>query len=88
MKDLILGIFENHIDNIIEAMEKNAFKEPIPCVKNNYILIMCKLFESIATKENGLDYKTMEDAAVKRALHKTFIFSLVWSFGGAFEYNH
>ena len=61
MKDLLLGIFDAHIDNTIEMMEKNVLKEPIPCVKNNYIISMCKLFESIARKENGLDYKMMED---------------------------
>lgn len=44
MKELLLNLFDTHIDNTIELVRGKAFKEPIPTVDNNFVLSMCRLY--------------------------------------------
>ena len=86
MKVILQNLFDTHIDNAIELIRGKNFKEPIPTVDNNFIISMCKLFQSIL--EHVVDIKKYEGDRQKKALVKIFIYSMSWSFGGSIDSLH
>ena len=79
-------MFETHIDNTIELVRGKGFKEPIPTVDNNFVISMCRLLQAIL--EHAVDVKVYEGDRQKKALLKTFIYALAWSFGGSIDSQH
>jgi hypothetical protein len=79
-------MFETHIDNTLELIRGKQFKEPIPTVNNNFVISMCRLFQSII--ENSIDLRQYEGDRLKKAVTKIFIYSLSWSFGASIDSQH
>ena len=49
----------------------------------NAVQSLCRLFDSLATVDNGVD--PAEDTHYQRMVEMWFAFCVVWSIGGAFD---
>lgn len=81
-----MWMFEIHVDNTLEIIRGKQYKEPIPTVDNNFVISMCRIFQTII--ENVIDLNKYEGDRLKKAINKIFIYSLAWSFGGSIDSKH
>jgi len=86
LKDQLWTLFETHIENTFEFMESKNFREPIPTVKLNSVISMCRLLEAIV--DHTVDLHQFEGDRLKNAVNKVFIYALAWAFGGSIDSAH
>jgi len=86
VSDMLEGLFETHVDNLIAHIREKGFKEPIPTVDNCFIVSMCKMLGAVL--KHAVNLYAYEGDRLKKALSKVFVFCLAWSFGGSIEETH
>lgn len=75
-------LFEKFLVPILKFMDEDEeVGELIPICKFNAVQSLCRLFDSFATKANGVD--PAEEGHYLRIIEMWFIFAIVWSVGGA-----
>ena len=76
----VLELFEGCITKAM-AFQRKYGKEPVETVDMQLVISLCKLFQSLLTEDNGVQFGNND--ALKPIVDKIFFFSYVWTIGGA-----
>ncbi|KAK2860339.1 hypothetical protein Q7C36_004505 [Tachysurus vachellii] len=74
--DHLKSLFDKYIEKTISFKKANC-KELVPITELNGVISLCRLYDSLASPENGLNPADTENYG--RMIEKWFIFSLIWS---------
>ncbi|XP_058251926.1 dynein axonemal heavy chain 2 isoform X2 [Hemibagrus wyckioides] len=74
--DHLKGLFDKYIEETI-SFRKTQCKELVPITELNGVISLCRLYDSLASPENGLNPADSENYG--RMIKLWFIFSLIWS---------
>ncbi|XP_052234681.1 dynein axonemal heavy chain 2-like isoform X14 [Dreissena polymorpha] len=69
-------LIDKYFDKILEFKKRNCF-ELVPAAELNIVASLCRLFDSLATEENGVDENDQENFV--RVVELWFQFCLIWS---------
>lgn len=78
-----LQILLNKFLEIFIEYKHQALHDILPCTDLNVVQTFCKLYETLATKENGVDVD--DDVGFDSMVESWFWFCLVWSIGGTLD---
>uniref|UniRef100_A0A8C1Q525 Dynein, axonemal, heavy chain 2 n=1 Tax=Cyprinus carpio TaxID=7962 RepID=A0A8C1Q525_CYPCA len=73
---VVMQLFDRHIDKTL-TFKKTHCKELVPITELNGVASLCRLYDSLATPENGVNPADSENFG--RMVELWFIFSLIWS---------
>ncbi|KAJ0006370.1 hypothetical protein NQD34_013643, partial [Periophthalmus magnuspinnatus] len=73
-------LFDKYVEPTL-IFKKNNCKELIPINELNGVISLCRLYDCLATSENGINVSDAEN--LERMVELWFIFSLIWSIGAS-----
>ncbi|XP_062301425.1 dynein axonemal heavy chain 2 [Scomber scombrus] len=74
--DNLKRLFEKYVESTLSFKKSNC-KELIPITELNGVTSLCRLYDSLATRSNGVN--TSDTEHFDRMVELWFIFSLIWS---------
>mmetsp|Transcript_7627 Transcript_7627/g.14387 ORF Transcript_7627/g.14387 Transcript_7627/m.14387 type:complete len:3920 (+) Transcript_7627:928-12687(+) len=82
-KSHLMALFDIYIDKSLAFLRKNL-SEPIPTVDNALVMSLCSLVKSLLNPDS-CERLNDEVDQFKKYLEKIFIFSIIWTIGGAVD---
>ncbi|KAJ3091962.1 Dynein heavy chain 2, axonemal [Quaeritorhiza haematococci] len=78
--DILRRLIDKYVDKTLE-FRRNSCQELVPVHEMSAIRSFCTLFDAMATPENGVNADDPE--SYPRMIELWFLFSIIWSLGGA-----
>jgi dynein axonemal heavy chain len=84
--ELLLRLFDKYAAPMLE-LKRHECKEPVPVDDFSAIRSLCRMYDAVATRENGLalDADGGMSAACARMAEMYFVFCAIWSCGGSVD---
>ena len=82
-RETLRGLVERALPKVLKVRSERC-KEPVPLAELGVVRSLCQMFDTFATKANGVD-KSEGGDAYTRMLELWFLFSMMWSVGASVD---